>query len=145
MEGTELNSILTIMDYVIFGHEVTTQKYVDSAVERRGVEPSYIKPFRLLTIIWVRFHRDLQEKFWLQDNLYLQNAYKAYQWWKKNKIPNDLTKTFFDGNLDSLNSEELYSQITEKVCYDLTKVGLLQGGSNQFYWLCINVNWDSLF
>ena len=61
MEGTELNSILTIMDYAIFGHEVTTQKYVDSAVERRGVEPSYIKPFRLLTIIWVRFHRDLQE------------------------------------------------------------------------------------
>jgi len=69
----------------------------------------------------------------LQDNLYLQNAYKAYQWWKKNKIPNDLTKTFFDGNLDSFNSEELYSQITEKVCYDLTKVGLLQGGPNQFY------------
>ena len=60
MEGTELNSILTIMDYAIFGHEVTTQKYVDSAVERRGVEPSYIKPFRLLTIIWVRFHKDLK-------------------------------------------------------------------------------------
>ena len=54
MEGTELNSILTIMDYAIFGHEVTTQKYVNSAVERRGVEPSYIKPFRLLSIIWVR-------------------------------------------------------------------------------------------
>ena len=53
MESKNLDPMLKVMDYGVFGHEVTNQNYVNIAVERRGVEPFYIRPFRILSFVKV--------------------------------------------------------------------------------------------
>ena len=53
MESKDLVPMLKVMDYGVFGHEVTNQNYVNIAVERRGVEPFYIRPFRILSFVKV--------------------------------------------------------------------------------------------
>ena len=53
MESKDLVPMLKVVDYGVFGHEVTNQSYVNIAVERRGVEPFYIRAFRILSIIKV--------------------------------------------------------------------------------------------
>ena len=46
---------LTIMDYAVFGHAVSSQKYVNTAVERRGVESVFVRPIRILSYLKVTY------------------------------------------------------------------------------------------
>ena len=46
---------LTVMDYAVFGHAVSSQKYVNTAVERRGVESVFVRPIRILSYLKVPY------------------------------------------------------------------------------------------
>ena len=46
---------LTVMDYAVFGHAVSSQKYVNTAVERRGVESVFVRPIRILSYLKVTY------------------------------------------------------------------------------------------
>ena len=99
MESKELKKALIAVDYAVFGHPVTKQSYVDTAVEQRGIEP-----------IWTRILRYIHV---------FKIVYDAYQLNKKG-FPD-----FFQNsiqNFQDLKTVDLYNVLTEKAGYEYLQV-----------------------
>ena len=99
MESKELKKALIAVDYAVFGHPVTKQSYVDTAVEQRGIEPIWLRILRYIHVFKI--------------------VYDAYQLNKKgfpdffqNSIP----------NFQDLKTVDLYNVLTEKVGYEYLQV-----------------------
>ena len=100
MESDELKPELIAVDFAIYGHEVTKQSHVATAVERRGILP---------------FHHRIQR--------YLHVFIMIVRHLHKNGLPEEaLTSSFDQEELDDLDTLKLFDIITEKAGYEFVHV-----------------------
>ena len=115
MESKELKKALIAVDYAVFGHPVTKQSYVDTAVEQRGIEPLWLRILRYIHVFKI--------------------VYDAYQF-NKTGLPD-----FFQNSIPkNLKLEDLYETLTEKAGYEylhVTRIHVLASEASST--LCIVV------
>ena len=103
MESDQLKPELIAIDFAIYGHEVTKQSHVDTAVERRGI---------------ISFPHQIQR--------YLHVFIMILRHLYKNGLPEEtLNNSFDEEELDNLDTSKLFDIITEKAGYEFVHVNEL--------------------
>lgn len=102
METDQLKPDLIAVDFSVYGHEVTKQSHVDTAVERRGTLSFYERILRYAHIFRV-----------------LVKAHFLHQ----HGLPEAALNDYFDHDeLESLDTEELFEVMTDKAGYEYVHV-----------------------
>ena len=102
METDQLKPDLIAVDFSVYGHEVTKQPHVDTAVERRGTLSFYERILRYAHIFRV-----------------LVKAHFLHQY----GLPEAALNDYFDQEeLESLDTEELFEVMTDKAGYEYVHV-----------------------
>ena len=135
IEHPDLKPELIAVDYAVYGHPVTTQAQVDTAIERRGILPFHLRILRYLDVFKMLF----------QGNRLAKNG-----------LSERALEKFFDmTKIKELSTEELYEAITEKAGFEyVDSVGNHLLASESSSTLCIIVfmiaaegkkDWDADF
>ena len=102
METDQLKPDLIAVDFSVYGHEVTKQSHVDTAVERRGTLSFYERILRYAHIFRV-----------------LVKAHFLHQ----HGLPEAALNDYFDqDDLEKLETEELFGVMTDKAGYEYVHV-----------------------
>ena len=102
METDQLKPDLIAVDFSVYGHEVTKQSHVDTAVERRGTLSFYERILRYAHIFRV-----------------LVKAHFLHQ----HGLPEAALNDYFDQDeLEKLETEELFEVMTDKAGYEYVHV-----------------------
>ena len=102
METDQLKPDLIAVDFSVYGHEVTKQSHVDTAVERRGTLSFYERILRYAHILRV-----------------LVKAHFLHKYGLPGAVLNDY---FVQEELESLEAEELFEIMTDKAGYEYVHV-----------------------
>ena len=98
MESDQLKPELIAIDYSIYGHEITKQSHIDTAVERRGVIDTFTKIRRYMHVFKILL--------------------RSYQM-QKNGLAKKYTEPFFkDYDIESMDLQTLFDLITEKAGFE---------------------------
>ena len=102
MESDQLKPELIAVDFSIYGHEITKQSHIDTAVERRGIMSPIERFKRYLHVTKILFKGHFMHKNGLEEQ-YLED-------------------TFQDYDLEAMETQELFDLITEKSGYHYVQV-----------------------